>query len=380
MKDFKMPKKILSVLLAVSMMLSCVPVPAYAVTTDNLCKHHPEHTAECHYAEAVAGQPCIHSHSEECYSLLDCQHTHGDCGYSEGTPEVPCGHQHDENCGYAAGVEGKDCTHNCAEHGCTLNEDGTTYTCLHESHDDICGYAEAIPGQPCNHTEHTDCGYAPAVAGTPCNHVCEIKIDSADSCYKLQCSHTEGGQHDETCGYVAAVSGADCEYDCRICAVQELVDALPGEVTAENADAVAAQLSAIDTAKADLSIEELEQIDFTRYTAASEALGSIQTATPIPEDETSVISVNITWGEMNFTYTDENGWTDNGTGWVEVKNTGNTPAIVTAKYQNNDGFNFTGTFEETVTDNITRFVLLLSGKPTRVLNGELIGKVTLTIE
>lgn len=63
-----------------------------------------------------------------------------------------------------------------------------------------------------------------------------------------------------------------------------------------------------------------------------------------------------------------------------MENTGNTPATVTANYQNNDGFNFTGTFEETVTDNITRFVLLLSGKPTRVLNGETIGKVTLTIE
>ena len=176
------------------------------------------------------------------------------------------------------------------------------------------------------------------------------------------------------------VPGTDCDYHCRICSVQELVDALPGEVTAENADAVAAQLSAIDTAKADLSTEELEQIDFTRYTALSEALGSFQAAVPIPEDETPVVSVNITWGEMNFTYTDETGWTDNGTGWIEVENTGDTAATVTANYQNNDGFNFTGTFTETVSDNITKFVLSLSGRPTRALNGETIGKVTLTIE
>ena len=296
-------RKVISVVLTLCIIPSYIVTHSYAVTTD--CTHHIEHTA--------AGQPCTHEHSENCYTLLDCQHIHGDCGYSEGTPEVPCGHQHDENCGYSAGVEGKDCTHNCAEHGCTLNEDGTTYTCLHESHDDICGYAETIPGQPCNHTEHTDCGYAPAVAGTPCNHVCVNKMDSADSCYKLQCPHTEGGQHDENCGYIAAVPGTDCDYHCRICSVQELVDALPGEVTAENADAVAAQLSAIDTAKADLSTEELEQIDFTRYTALSEALGSFQAAVPIPEDETPVVSVNITWGEMNFTYTDETGWTDNGT-------------------------------------------------------------------
>ena len=371
-------RKVISVVLTLCIIPSYIVTHSYAVTTD--CTHHIEHTTDCGYMEAVAGQPCTHEHSENCFTLLDCQHIHGDCGYSEGTPEVPCGHQHDENCGYSAGVEGKDCTHNCAEHGCTLNEDGTTYTCLHETHDDICGYSETIPGQPCNHTEHTDCGYAPAVAGTLCNHVCENKMDSADSCYKLQCPHTEEGQHDENCGYIAAVPGTDCDYHCRICSVQELVDALPGEVIAENADAVAAQLSAIDTAKADLSTEELEQIDFTRYTAMSEALGSFQAAVPIPEDETSVISVNITWGGMNFTYTDENGWTDNGTGWVEVENTGNTRATVTANYQNNDGFNFTGTFEETTTDNITRFVLLLSGRPTQVLNGELIGKVTLTIE
>lgn len=380
MREFKKTKKILGLLLALTVVLQYAPLSVFAVTADNLCDHHPVHTAECHYSEAVASQPCTHEHSEECYTLLDCQHIHGNCGYSEGTPEVPCGHQHDENCGYIAGVEGKDCTHNCAEHGCTLNEDGTAYTCLHESHDDICGYAETIPGQPCGHIEHTDCGYAPATEGTPCNHVCENKMDSANSCYKLQCPHTEGGQHDETCGYVAPIPGADCEYACRICAVQELVDALPGEVTAENADAVAAQLSTIDIAKADLSSEELEQVDFTRYTAMSEALDSFQAATPIPEDETSIVSVNITWGEMNFTYTDENGWTDNGTGWVAVENTGDTPATVTVNYQNNDGFNFTGTFTETVTDNITRFVLSLSGRPTQVLNGEQIGKVTLTIE
>ena len=130
MEKMKWIKKGISALLALNMVLSSVPLPAFAATTDNLCEHHPVHTAECHYAEAVEGQPCTHTHSEDCYAILDClhecgteceqgcthecavdngcitmeldcRHVHGDCGYSEGTAEVPCGHVHNESCGYA---------------------------------------------------------------------------------------------------------------------------------------------------------------------------------------------------------------------------------------------------------------------------------------
>jgi len=106
-----------------------------------------------------------------------------------------------------------------------------------------------------------------------------VKVDSADSCYKLLCSHADGG-HDDACGYAASVSGSVCTYHCHICHVQELVDALPGEVTAENAEAVAAQLTAIDNEKASLSDEELAQVDFAKYTAAAEGLGSVYAAVP----------------------------------------------------------------------------------------------------
>lgn len=56
--------------------------------------------------------------------------------------------------------------------------------------------------------------------------------------------------------------------------VQELIDALPEEVTGENAEAVEAQLSAIDEAKAVLTDEELEGLVFDKYIAAANALGS----------------------------------------------------------------------------------------------------------
>ena len=45
-------KKGFSVLLALNMVLSSVPLPVFAAEG---CTHHTEHTAECGYVEAVAG-------------------------------------------------------------------------------------------------------------------------------------------------------------------------------------------------------------------------------------------------------------------------------------------------------------------------------------
>ena len=131
-------RKALSILLCLCMLLQNAPVMAFAVTTDNLCEHHTEHTAECGYREGSAGSACAHEHSEDCYAILeclhtcgeecadgcthectvdngcitmelDCHHVHGGCGYSEGTAEVPCGHVHNESCGYAEAVAGNPC-------------------------------------------------------------------------------------------------------------------------------------------------------------------------------------------------------------------------------------------------------------------------------
>ena len=32
---------------------------------DGLCEHHPAHSADCGFVEAVEGRPCAHVHSEE---------------------------------------------------------------------------------------------------------------------------------------------------------------------------------------------------------------------------------------------------------------------------------------------------------------------------
>ena len=227
MEKMRWIKKEISTLLVLSMVLSSVPLPAFAAESDNLCEHHPVHTAECHYTEGSAGSACSHVHSEDCYAvveclhthsnecddpcthectvengcitrLLDCHHVHGDCGYSEGTAEVPC-----------------DCAQT-DENGAVIHTDG-------------CGYVAPAEGVACGHTEHTDCGYAPATEGTPCTHVCEVKVNSADSCYKLLCSHADGG-HDDACGYVAAVEGHECHYECAECAIA-LANEEPGDET-----------------------------------------------------------------------------------------------------------------------------------------------------
>ena len=88
------------------------------------------------------------------------------------------------------------------------------------------------------------------------------------------CAHH--AEHTAECGYVEGVS--DCAYHCHVCHVQELIDALPGDVTAENADTVAAHLDAIDLAKAELTADELALLDLTKYTAAAQALGALAAA------------------------------------------------------------------------------------------------------
>ena len=59
--------------------------------------------------------------------------------------------------------------------------------------------------------------------------------------------------------------------------VQAMIDGLPNaeEITEENAEEVEAQLAAIDEAKAQLSDEETDELDMTRYAEAAAALGAL---------------------------------------------------------------------------------------------------------
>ena len=59
--------------------------------------------------------------------------------------------------------------------------------------------------------------------------------------------------------------------------VQAMIDGLPNaeEITEDNAEEVKAQLDAIDEAKAQLSDEEIDELDMTRYAEAAAALGAL---------------------------------------------------------------------------------------------------------
>lgn len=81
-----------------------------------------------------------------------------------------------------------------------------------------------------------------------------------------------GGMMPITTSAQEPVSGNTAQTeDTAISAIQALIDALPDadSITEDSAEEVTAQLDAIDEAKAELTDEELAQLDLTRYDAAA---------------------------------------------------------------------------------------------------------------
>ena len=233
------PRRVLSLALCAAMVLTLLPLPARA---EGICAHHPEHTADCGYKAAVAGQDCGHRHDESCgyQEASPCTHSHdASCGYREASN---CAHQHTEECG----ENGESCTHS-HDGSCGYQE---AENCTH-SHDDACGYREA---RTCTHTHDNTCGYVEAVAGSPCTYRCEI------------CAQQQNGQ--DLCAHGNDLNACEaCASDAQVASVQKLIDALPETVTEENREAAQSALSAVDTAKAALTEAEQEKLNLTRYTA-----------------------------------------------------------------------------------------------------------------
>ena len=138
---------------------------------------------------------------------------------------------------------------------------------------------------------------------------------------------------------------------------------------------------------------------FTLGTATNESghyEGTWSKHTPSQPPE-EVTSAEITWGSMRFTYSDEQvtlpdgttgdkGWSTEGSdkaGTVTVANTGTTAVTVSAIYTPETAYaEITGTLGEEKTLAAAEsgtFTLTLTGKPNKVLNGEKIGTVTISI-
>ena len=127
----KVRKRVLSVILTLTILLSLCPpyAPVSAEPVyDGLCVHHPAHTAECGYGEAVEGQLCTHIHD-------------GSCGYTEAAEGIPCD---------------KECT--------DMDGDGIA------DHAQECAFLPAAEGSPCTHTHDETCGYAEGVEASPCTY------------------------------------------------------------------------------------------------------------------------------------------------------------------------------------------------------------------
>lgn len=149
----KASRRLLSLALSGAMVLSLLPVFAFAEERDGLCQHHPAHTPECGYVAAVEGQDCAHVCGDDCYSLTTaCTHVHGAECYSDGV--LPA--EGEEKAADA-------CTHICSEEsGCVTK----IPACVHAAHDEACGYAPAVEGQPCNFV-CTECAEAESEPDQP---------------------------------------------------------------------------------------------------------------------------------------------------------------------------------------------------------------------
>ena len=376
-------KKGISALLALNMVLSSVPLSAFAAESDNLCEHHPVHTAECHYTEGSAGSACSHVHSEDCYAVVECLHICSeDC-------EDPCTHE---------------CT---VESGCvTMERD------CHHVHGD-CGYSEGTAEVPCDCAQtdengaviHTDgCGYVPAIEGAPCTHVCEVKVNGG--CYKLLCSHKDGG-HDETCGYAAPMEGQACTFTCLECstepaestvdegvtAVQTMMDALPTAesylaMTAEEQFAAQEALTVAYESYTALSPEQQKQVDTTALYALQEA---VMNGGKTLEESTDPTQVSITWCSLEFTYSKiwnpetlqyDSEWTASDDGTITIQNDGTTSIIATFTFESTAGI--TGTFsvnDLTISAGETKTTQLkLTGEPSEDLNTTALGEIKVNVQ
>ncbi len=158
MKAKKYFSLLLCIIITLSISMEYIPAHAENVSdsdTTSFCVHHPEHTEECSYTEAMESQPCTHTHDEN-------------CGYRKTLEEVPCGM------------------------ACTdLDSDGVI------DHVEGCAYQPAAEGQPCTHQHDESCGYAEVAEGTPCTYAvngcpyCVVYWEWIDSQQML--TESEGG-------------------------------------------------------------------------------------------------------------------------------------------------------------------------------------------
>ena len=183
------------------------------------------------------------------------EHT-GECGYVAPTEGQPCGHQHTDEC-YAEE------TH-----------------CVHV-HDETCYSDGQLPGEGEEKTADA------------CTHECTA--DTGCVTRTLDCHHS----HDSECGYVPADPGQPCGFVCRLCPIEDLIAALPDEVTADNAEEVRAWLDEILALFGALTGDEQELVDITPCLTLQEQLDAASAASPLADTITLNSRITINSGNLN---------------------------------------------------------------------------------
>ena len=154
----------------------------------------------------------------------------------------------------------------------------------HREHTEDCGYTAPAEGQPCGHEHTAECCALEVLPDTDSGDDYEIGADAENL---LDCQHT----HDSECGYAQADPGQPCGYECRICPIEDLIDALPGKVTEDNADEVRAQLDQILALFSVLTEDEQEQIDLSRCYALQGVLDGAN-APMLAADGAATVEIN----------------------------------------------------------------------------------------
>ena len=118
------------------------------------------------------------------------------------------------------------------------------------------------------------------------NESCQVCSTEVGQCTAAQQQEpvqqeSEQEQKTETCAHGNAPEGCEaCASEKKVAQVQAQIDALPEEVTAESKEAAQSALSDVDTAKAELTAEQLAQLDMTQYTALTQKLAALESPAP----------------------------------------------------------------------------------------------------
>ena len=245
-----------------------------------------------------------------------------------------------------------------------------------------------------HHPEHTsECGYKPPDPGSPCNHV------HTDDCYKAVCIHQCAEDcmtdvtvcvhiHDESC-YADGVLPAEGE-EKPADACTHVCSTETGCVTQQNncqhiCDESCREIFCQHTHD--------ESCGYRSATDGSPCTFVCSQCIELYSDD--IVSVEISWGSMNFTFYDTadtekgiaEGWNcGNGENKVTVTNKGNVDVAATVAYQP-ERTDIVGSFGEGVeTTNVAvpvssskEWSLILANKPSEALDNATLGTVTITI-